>query len=428
MKQLAICIPIYNQPEMLREMFIRCLSIYDEFGIDVYIYDSSPDNKTENVIQEYRTTYQNLYYKHLSTDIQSNIKVVEAYKEIIGTKKYEYLWLCPDYIQLTRQGVECVLEHCRKGFDICVLNYRDVEHIGEKRYTDINTFFLDCAWHMTSYMATIIRLASFADVEWEEFYKRYMISGRILLSHVALYFEQLAKLPKTKAIHVPVTAVHLRISSYRKESLWKKEVFPIWCDYWPDMIYALPERYQNKDAAIKKLGVNTGILSWDNFKALRRENIYDLHVFNSYRNKWKKLTNIPCGFLWMLAVMPSKMVVILKRPSLKQILLNRRLKRFCRSHRDIFIYGCGFMAEKTSLLLDRLHIKFLGYIVSDLSSEKQSFRGLPVMEYGQLPVPDPKTGIIVALSKTNTVQVMDQKQELALYNIFYMHPYEKVLG
>lgn len=429
MKQLAICVPIYNQPEMLREMFVRCLSNYEDFGIDIYIYDSSSDNETENVIQEYRADYRNLYYKHLSADICSNIKVLEAYQEIIEAKKYEYLWLCPDYIQLTRQGTESVLEHCREGFDICVLNYRDVENIGEKRYTDINAFFLDCAWHMTSYMATVIKLASFADVDWEEFYKRYTIPGRMLHSHVAFYFEQLAKLPKVKAMHVPVSAAHLRVSSYRKDSLWKKEIYPIWCDYWPDMVHALPDRYQYKEEVIKKLGVNTGILSWNNFKALRRENIYDLDVFHTYRNKWKNLTNVPGGLLWLLAVMPPKLAAILKKPSLKQILLKRQLKRFCRRHKDIFIYGCGFMAQKTSSLLRKFQIKPCGYVVSDRSIEKQKFHGLPVIEYQELPSPDsnPDVGVIMALNKVNTVQVMKEKQGLNRYDIFYMHRYEGML-
>ena len=72
---------------------------------------------------------------------------------------------------MTAKGIECVLNYCAKGFDICVLNYRDVEKIGEKYYTDINKFFLDCAWHMSSYMATIIRLDLFSSIDWNIFYK-----------------------------------------------------------------------------------------------------------------------------------------------------------------------------------------------------------------------------------------------------------------
>lgn len=429
MKQLAICVPTYNQPEMIREMIVRCLGMYEEAGIDVYIYDSSPDNKTESIVSQSQTNAQNIYYSHLPPDTHSNRKVLRAYREILGMEKYAYLWLCPDYIQLTRQGMKCVLERCREGFDICVLNYRDVEHIGEKRYTDINSFFLDCAWHMTSYMATVIRLSAFADVEWEKLYERYTIPGRIAHSHVALYFEQLAKMQKIRAVHVPFTPLYIRISPYRKESLWKKDVFPIWCEYWPDMIHALPKRYQYKEEVIKKLGVNTGILSWKNFKALRREHIYDLDVFNTYRDKWKKLTNVPRGFLWILAVMPPKMVVILKRPSLKRRILDRRLRRFCEEHKNLFIYGCGFMAQKTSSLLKELQRKPCAYVVSDCSSEKQSFHGFPVIGYEELPSADsnPEIGIIMALNKVNAAAVIKEKQGLDRYHIFYMHRYEDVL-
>lgn len=428
MKQLAICVPTYNQPGMIEEMFIRCIDVYSEAGIDIFIYDSSPCTETESIVYRYKAEHENIYYRHFPADIHSNRKVLEAYQEIIGMKRYAYLWLCPDYIQLTKQGTERILQHCREGFDICVLNYRDVEHIGEKSYTDMNAFFLDCAWHMSSYMATIICLPSFEEVQWEKFYERYTIPGRISHSHVALYFEQLAKLAKAKAVHIPVSSVELRVSPYREASMWKKEAFTIWCEDWPNMIYALPDRYQYKDEVVKKLGVNTGILGWNNFVAMRREGIYDNGIYHRYQQKWKKLTNVPGAFLWMLAVMPAKMVGVFEGQKLKKDLLNRRLRRFGAKHPEIFIYGCGFMAKRTSAALDQLHVHYRGYVVSDCSSEKQSFNGLPVIECGNLPRPNPEMGIIMALSKENTFQVMKEKHEFGCYAIFYMYQYEDVLG
>ena len=431
MKQLAVCIPTYNQPEMIREMLIRCLGMYGRAGIDVYIYDSSPGSETESAILEYQVDYQNIYYRHLPADTHSNLKVLGAYQEIIEMKEYAYLWLCPDYIQLTKQGMECILDHCRTGFDIFVLNYRDVEHIGEKIYTDINMFFLDCAWHMSSYMATVIRVSAFADVEWERVYDRYTTSGRISHSHVALYFEHMAKMQEVYAVHIPISSVHMRVSPYRKDSLWKKDVFPVWCDYWPDMIHALPDQYQYKykEEVIKKLGVNTGILAWNNFIELRKENIYDMDSFNKYQKKWKKLTDVPCALLWGLAVMPAKMAILLRRPNLKRSLLNRRLQRFCMGHKKIFIYGCGFMAQKTSSLLKELQMRPCGYAVSDRSGEKQKFHGLPVIEYEKLQhlYSNAEVGIIMALNRGNTFQVMKEKQGLDRYDIFYMYRYEDTL-
>lgn len=427
MKQLAICIPTYNQPEMIREMFIRCLDFYNEFGIDLYIFDSSPDMETETVIGQYKEKYKNIFYKHLSSDIHSNMKVLKAYQEIIGMGEYAYLWLCPDYIQLTREGAICVLDHCSEGFDICVLNYRDVEHLGEKIYTDINTFFLDCAWHMSSYMATIIRISSFANIEWDKFYEKYTTPKRVNHSHVAFYFEQLAKLSQVKAVHIPLSSAHIRISTYRKESFWKKDVFPIWCEYWPDMIDALPDRYQYKKEVVKKLGVNTGILGWENFKALRKEKIYTKEVYQRYKKEWKSLTNVPGGLLWMLAVLPAGTVSLLKRPSLKQMALKSRLRRFCSGNRSIVIYGCGFIAEKTSILLDELHMNYQGYVVSDCSNEKRSFHGRPVIEYGELLKKGLDVGVIMALNKENALQVIKEKQQLQSYKVFYMYKYEEVL-
>jgi glycosyltransferase involved in cell wall biosynthesis len=427
MKLLSICIPTYKQPEMIREMLIRCLDIYYESGVDLYIYDSSPDDETESVVRQYKEQYKNLYYKHLPADIHSNIKVLRAYREIIGMGQYEYLWLCPDYIQLTRMGLECVLDHCRKKYDICVLNYRDVEKLGEKEYSDVNTFFWDCAWHMSSYMATIIRLPSFSNVEWNEFYKRYTTSRRINHSHVAFYFEQLVKLPEIKAVHIPVSSGEIRVSPYRKESLWKKELFIIWCEYWPDMIYALPDQYQDKESVIKRLGVNTGIFAWDNFVSLRREGVYNLKIYSRYRKKWKCFTNVPKGLLWMLALIPSNMINILKPSSLKKYRMNRKLQNFCAGHQEIYLYGCGFIARKTSILLDKMQIRYQGYIVSDCANEKESFHGLPVISFEDLYSKKQDIGIIMSLNRDNTIQLMKDKKRLGAYKLFYMYEYEDLL-
>lgn len=427
MSRLAICIPTYNQPGMIREMCIRCLDVYDKFGVDVYIYDSSPGADTEDVVSEYKEKYANIYYRHLADNILSNIKVLEAYKEILAMNRYEFLWLCPDYIQLTLKGTECVLDHCMDGFDVCVINYRDVEHIGEKVYTDINEFFLDCAWHMSSYMATIIYLPSFADMEWEYFYDRYTTPNRVNHSHVALYFEKLAQLPNIKAVHVPISSAHMRVSPYRKDSLWKREVFSVWCEYWPDMIQALPDKYQNKDKVIKKLGVNTGIFSWRNFLKLRKESIYDINIYHKYRKQWRKLTNVPPELLWLAAVIPAWLAELLEQPSLKRMRLKKLLSRFGMKHSFIYIYGCGYMAQKTSVLLDELHVKYCGYVVSDRSSEKENFNGLPVIDCEGLPFDTQDTGIIIALNRENAFQVMRDKHELGSYRLFYIYQYEDVL-
>lgn len=426
MKQLAVCVPTYNQPEMIREMCVRCLDIYRENSIDLYIYDSSPDHETERIAAEYKRDYGNLIYSRFPADINSNIKVLRAYKEIISAGKYVYLWLCPDYIQLTAEGVGCILQRCEEEFDVCVLNYRDVERIGEKIYTDMNEFFLECAWHMSSYMATVIRISSFADVEWEAFCRRYTTPGRVCHSHVAFYFEQLSRLPEPKAVHVPVSSAQIRVSPYRKDSMWKKESFAVWGEYWPDMIRALPAEYEHKDGVIRKLGINTGIFGWRNFVALRGEKIYDAEVYCRYRRQWKKLTNVSPIGLWALAHLPACMVRRMRRPSPRRGGMCRAIRGFCGGCPEIYIYGCGFMAQKTSALLREMGIEYRGYVVSDRTREKETFNGLPVIACEELPPPSPGLGVIVALSKENAGQVAESRR-LDPYQTFYMYFYEDML-
>ena len=130
MNRLAICVPTYNRSEMIDEMLIRCAKLYQKKEIDVYFYDSSEDEKTKQIINHYGLIYKNLYYRKLPSTTHSNIKVLNIYEEFAKEKKYDYLSICPDYMQFSLAGINIMERECEKGFELCVLNFHDVEHIG----------------------------------------------------------------------------------------------------------------------------------------------------------------------------------------------------------------------------------------------------------------------------------------------------------
>lgn len=427
MGKLAVCVPTYNRAEMVEEMLLRCAEFYQKEELDVYFYDSSDNDNTQEVVSRYRTAYHNLYYRKLPPTIHSNIKVLNIYREFSESESYEYLWICQDHIQLTEEGVHLIKRACEKEFDLCVFDYWNVEHIGKKVYTDINPFFYDCAWIMTSYMATVIRVSFLADTEWEAIYKRYTISRRINHSHVALLFEQLSRKAEFKAAHIPVSPRHIRVSSYRESAYWKREIFPVWCEYWPDMVRALPACYRKKDEVIRKCGVNSGNLSRDAFVAYRKEKLYDFAIYQKYRKEWKILTDVPQLLLWLLAVAPSRLVGIFGAYGWKKEILKYRLRRFCRSHAAVYVYGCGFMGKKVSSLLGELQITCRGYIVSDLSNEKKYFNGLEVITYEEFFQKGLDAGIIIAMKKENAEQVIKEKKELRTYPLFLIYSYANAL-
>lgn len=423
MIKFAIGVPTYNRAEMIEEMLIRCAELYQKEKIDVYFFDSSEDNQTEKIVNSYTLNYKNLYYQKVPSSIHSNIKVLNIYKEFSLKRKYHYLSICPDYMQFTEEGVQRIKIECEKRFDICILNFRDVENIGEKIYTDKNEIFFDCAWHMTSYMATIVNLNFLEDVDWGHIFKYYTIPEKVNFSHVALLFEQLAKRNYIKAIHIPIFSKHIRISSFRSNPYWKKDTFLIWCKYWPEMIYSLPNCYHKKNEVIRKHGINSKILSLHNFIRLRKEKIYNINIYQKYRLEWKNLTNVSKYLLKILAVMPSQIVWMFSVNEWKQRTLRRKVTKFCKDNRDVYIYGCGFVARKTSDLLNSLNLKCQAYIVSDISNEKKTYNGVEVISCQDFFSRTTKSGVIIALKKENTKQVIQDKSRLVQYPLFLMWKY-----
>lgn len=427
MNQLAICVPTYNRAEMIEEMLIRYGKIYQRKEIDVYFYDSSEGERTQQIVEYYSKDYKNLHYRRIPSSTHSNIKVLDIYEEFSKERKYEYLSVCPDYMQFSEAGIHVIERECEEGFDLCVLNIHDVEHIGRKVYSDRNEVFLDCAWQMTCYVSTVVYLPFLEDTDWAYIRSRYTVPERINHSHVALFFEQLSRKEEFKAVHVPVSLKHISSSSYRKDSYWKEDTFSVWCEYWPSMVQALPECYQNKEKVIRKFGSYSEILSLDNYVRLRREGVYNRGIYKKYCSRWKKLTDVPKRLLWLVAVFPSNIVWIFSTKERKRKFIEDRLIRYCRKHKDIYIYGCGFIAGKTTNVLDKRNIPYLGYIVSDASSEKQRHNGLDVISCDDFCKRVKHAGVILALRKDNALQVIREKQELKQYPLFYMGEYADAL-
>ena len=50
-------------------------------GYDLFIYDSSENEDTQRIVEKYSQINDHVFYKGMSSDIHSNKKVFEIYKE-----------------------------------------------------------------------------------------------------------------------------------------------------------------------------------------------------------------------------------------------------------------------------------------------------------------------------------------------------------
>lgn len=411
--KLAVCIPTYHRSEVVEEFIETAISWYVENKVDIFFYDSSEDEKTEIVVRRWKTKYANLYYIRIDSTIHSNMKVYNIFREIGSSTRYDYLWVCSDSIRWTRNILDKIKISMEQGYDIIIPNYRDVENIGEKEYRDANMLFVDCAWHMTLYGATILKVSTMLkEVDWEILKEKYAVPECINHSHVAFYFEKLSVMQNWKALHISCPSNNLIASDLKKYPGWQKDTFFVWCHCWPTMINKLPEYYKHKEEVIKKSGVNSTILSYSNFIVLRSENILNIEAYRHYKKKWRGLTNVPCIVILFLAIFPQNYVAYLGGNKayiyiIKKWILKRKIKKYCDKYKKVYIYGAGRKATRYTNYLYEMSLEFEGYLVSDLTDNVRVMNNHQVLLFNEDLLDSKHIGILVALNKENTEEVLE---------------------
>lgn len=401
-----ICIPTYRRSEAINELIQRYLDIYTQMGFDIHIYDSSDDDKTAAVIENYSGN-DNLYYHAVDSKVHSNMKVYSIYEEF-ANGNYDYIWVQSDSIRWTIESLKLINEVIRSDkYDLIVPNYRDIEKIGNREYTDINEFFVDCAWHMTLYGAVILRKSVFNDIEWDVLKDKYGIPERINFSHVGMYFEQIYKMDSFKAYHIGLPEYSLTSTLFKKESGWRKDTFFIHCECWPSVIKELPDVYINKKEVIKKQGKYSGDLTVEGIKKLRSESVLNIGCVRKYSSIWGEISDISLAKMVFYAVITPNMAKALMCDTQNEKKLKRRIKKFCSLYEKIYIYGCGQMGDIFSHYLDDLDINYEGFLISKGRADKTALRGKPVREIDSDILRDEKIGIVFALNELNTKQVIE---------------------
>lgn len=308
MEKIAICVPTFNRPLVIRELILKCCRYFENLDYDLYIYDSSDNDETWSVCKNLRLNYK-FKYIHADRKIHSNEKVYKIYQDHNLLENYNYIWVWSDSIRWSEDILYKVKR--TEDYDLVILNHRDKENIGDKIYNNPQQIFEDLAWEMTLYGSTIVNTDRILrGVQWNKYENAFLLSECINFSHICLYFERMMEVKNIKVLHYSIDSSEFTVSSLKEESGWYNNIFFIWWECWYNAINKL-DGYINKEYVIRKSGIMSGYFTVKGMLILRQKGKYSLKVFIKYLERINYVTDI--SFFKMFLMASFRESVVLKK-------------------------------------------------------------------------------------------------------------------
>ena len=92
---LAVCIMTYEHPQVVNKLIRYWAPMADELGFDIYYFDSSRDNNTAEIVNEYRSN-GHIFYKKIDSDMAPDYKFLLPFDRSNLPYEYKYLWPLKD--------------------------------------------------------------------------------------------------------------------------------------------------------------------------------------------------------------------------------------------------------------------------------------------------------------------------------------------
>jgi len=162
MKKIAMQVFTYKHAAAIDALLQRFWKIYSYYGIDIYYYDSSPDDETKNIIDKYKNLgAKNLFYIKLSEDVLTDDKTMLVFSGHGLEYDYQYLWPIKDRTMYDEKSLINILMKIEENYDAIIL--KDLEYpktpplheLKKQKYSDPIELYRDYAWLVTSLDKTI---------------------------------------------------------------------------------------------------------------------------------------------------------------------------------------------------------------------------------------------------------------------------------
>lgn len=296
---MAYCIVTYNHPDVVEDVLKDIGLVYKQYHIDIYIYDSSSDNRTYWVVKHLvKRGIDNLFYVRIDSSIGIDEKLLMVFKGYKLKKKYKYLWLMKDRAFVQENTLKMLMNEVNKDYDAIFLSTSveaDDVSLVKPVYDDAGEFYNVAGWLATSLNTTIFHYDRLIkDIDWEDFKQRYFFHGENQFDHFTVLFHTLGIKENIQVRFLYGDNVQFCESGIGKSS-WINRAFRIWGDLWPKVNEALPTCYDKyKEKVIKQAASLPWILgSWDILLVLKEKGILTAEIYEKLKYMWKYLSSVP---------------------------------------------------------------------------------------------------------------------------------------
>lgn len=299
---IAYCIPTYNHPQVMEDVLGKCLPLYQKYKIDVYIYDSSTDNKTCDITETFiEQGYQNLYYVKVDASVGIDDKMLMIFSGHGLQKRYRYLWPVKDRAFFGERTLKKVTELAQEDNDAIFLTlalhpfYREEGQSTPMFFDSPSKFYARWGWLATSMDATLFHVGRMLkDVDWQRFRERYFFDGENCFDHFNVLFHGLGQREKCIVRLVAFDDIESYVSPLGSSS-WGARIFHIWTNMWPKVNEALPAVYDEYKNMVIRRGTSLPWIlgSYDRLIKLMSEGLLNLEVYLQISEKWESISDIP---------------------------------------------------------------------------------------------------------------------------------------
>lgn len=409
---VALCIPTYQRSDIVEEFLTESAIYYLDAGMDIYFYDGSEDTKTEEVVREHQKDGRIYYIKR-----PENYTALIIFEGYGLEKEYDFIWMLGDAVRYTKGAVEQIVSHLNLEYDMICIDGSGLSKTGTRIFTEPQKFMSECAWRVDYIGATLLNQHTMLDnVDWVYCKDEYKKAQKDFMIHSKFYWVRALELNQFHALNLELGENQEDCSRLKKTSEWYlSKFFLILCEMWVNTFETLPDGYSKEDKrnAILKTGEVCFFRNVKQIFLYRRRGIYSFKVFLKYWNVWKKVTLIPKWKLCLASLTPRICLDLVKRP------MKNRLKRFCRLHSRIIIYGAAYWGRAYGEFFDQCGIRYDGFCCTKRKPGKNEFCQHPVYVFDEIKQDfDENVGIVVAIEHAQ--QVMAKlKKEMNNSQFFY---------